>query len=260
MNLFTFRSLRIFILLLLLVIAAFYTKGQLLNTTTWIDPLDVIIYPINGDDSGETALYIENLHSVDFREIDTFTEKFAKHHQLYIRKPTRTKLGDEIHELPPTPPHFDDSIVSKMMWSLQLRYWAWKNTPDDISNYHRARLFVIYQQGKEDESLPHSLGLQKGLLGIVHAFADKKQAPQNKIVITHELMHTVGASDKYQSNGMPMFPEGYAKPTKQPRYPQHKAEIMAGVIAVDASHAKMAKSLEDVVVGDKTAREIGWIE
>ena len=83
--------------------------------------------------------------------------------------------------------------------------------------------------------------------------------PLNNFVAAHELLHTVGASDKYDFNSrLPHFPGGYAEPDKEPRLPQQKAEIMGGWIPVTVGHALMPDSLEQVVVGEKTAEEIGW--
>ena len=259
MNLFSFRNLRILILLILFAVAAIYTKGQMLQTTNWIEPMEVVIFPINGDGSAKTLKYIESLHHVDFRDIDTFTARYAKNYKLHLRKPTRTRLGDVVAESPPAPPNPGDSRLSTMLWSLKLRYWAWANTPDDESNYTRARIFVIYHQGKKNEALPHSLGLQKGLIGVVHAYAKDKQSRQNNIIIAHELLHTVGATDKYHlNNGLPVFPDGFAQPDRKPLYPQRKAEIMAGRLPIDPHRAAIPKSLKYVVVGEKTAKEIGW--
>ncbi|MBT8438634.1 MAG: hypothetical protein KJO91_02825 [Gammaproteobacteria bacterium] len=260
MNLFSFRTLRVFILLVLFAFAALYTQGQMLRTTNWIEPLEVVIFPINGDQSEKTSRYISTLHHIDFRDIDDFMSKYAKHYQLHLRKPTRTRLGREIREIPPPPPRPQDSMISKALWSMKLRYWAWQNTPDDDSNYTRARVYIIYHQGKPEKALPHSLGLQKGLIGVVHAFAEEKQAGQNNMIIAHELLHTVGASDKYNSDGTPVFPDGFASPDRKPLYPQRKAEIMAGRIAIDPHRAAIPKSLSYVVVGEKTAKEIGWQE
>ena len=260
MNLFSFRNLRILLLLVVMVAAALYTQGQMLRTTNWLEPLEVAIFPINGDQNNKTATYIDTLHDIDFRDIDEFMAKYAKKYDLHLRQPTRVYLGREISELPPAPPTPEDSVMTKMLWSLKLRFWAWQNTPDDKSNYTRARIFVIYHQGEPDKALPHSLGLQKGLIGVVHAFADNKQAKQNNIIIAHELLHTVGASDKYHPDGTPVFPEGYAKPDRKPRYPQYKAEIMAGRVAIGPHQAAIPKSLRYVVIGDKTASEIGFID
>lgn len=34
---------------------------------------------------------------------------------------------------------------------------------------------MLYDQGEDGRPLEHSLGMQKGLLGVVHAFADRQQ-------------------------------------------------------------------------------------
>jgi hypothetical protein len=75
----------------------------------------------------------------------------------------------------------------------------------------------------------------------------------------HELLHTLGASDKYdRASGQPLVPDGLADPAQDPRYPQKMGEIMAGRIAVSATRAELPDSLADMVVGPATAREIGW--
>jgi hypothetical protein len=97
------------------------------------------------------------------------------------------------------------------------------------------------------------------LIGVVHAFATRSMAGSNNIVIAHELMHTLGATDKYDlSTGAPLYPGGFAQPDRQPRYPQPSAEIMAGRRAVSATDFDMPSSLKDVVVGPATADEIRW--
>lgn len=103
--------------------------------------------------------------------------------------------------------------------------------------------------------------MQKGLIGVVYAFADPQMAGANNIVIAHELMHTLGASDKYApATNLPQFPGGYGDPEAQPRYPQRDAEIMAGRRAISATEAQMPPDLDAVVVGEQTAREIGWTQ
>jgi hypothetical protein len=80
-------------------------------------------------------------------------------------------------------------------------------------------------------------------------------------VIAHEILHTLGATDKYDPASLaPLYPDGYAEPDRQPRYPQPLTEIMAGRRAVDASTYEMPETLAEVRVGDATAREIRWIQ
>ncbi len=259
MKVFTFKNVRIVFLLGLLAYAAIYTKEQKLNTRSWYKPISVTIFPINGDDSVETDLYISQLSDSDFNDIDTFFKRNAEKYQLIATQPIITTLGQAITAHPPTPPTDRSAILQVIIWSMKLRYWAYKHTPDSFSNKNRIRLYVIYHQSKENQALEHSLGLQKGLIGIVHAFADPKQNAQNAIVMTHEVLHTVGATDKYDNSNLPVYPDGYAEPNKSPLYPQRRAEIMAGRMAISEHDAKMPNSLKQVTVGEKTAAEINWI-
>ena len=134
-----------------------------------------------------------------------------------------------------------------------------KHTPDNESNYRRARLFALYYQGNDDRPLQHSLGMQKGLIGVCHLYAINTQNKQNNLVLAHELLHTVGAQDKYNADGSPVFPDGYANPDKSPLYPQYRTEIMAGRRAISEHQNKMGSSLKSTVIGKTTAKELGWI-
>jgi hypothetical protein len=79
-------------------------------------------------------------------------------------------------------------------------------------------------------------------------------------VIGHELLHTVGASDKYDAGGHSMAPEGLADPDLVPRYPQSHAEWMAGEVALGPGAGRTPLALDEIAVGPTTAREIGWTD
>ena len=50
---------------------------------------------------------------------------------------------------------------------------------------------------------------------MVYAFATPEMDGENDVVIAHELLHTVGASDKYlPGNDAPRFPDGYGDPNQ----------------------------------------------
>ena len=253
---FSFKSLRIITLLLLLAFAAVYTQEQRLSTRYWYQATTVTIIPINGDGTQQTANYIAQLQAENFKGIDAFFTKNAKHYKIITKTPIVTALGNNIESHPPKPPQDRQAILSVMLWSLKLRYWAYMNTPDDLSNGDRIRLYVLYHQAKPQQALDHSLGLQKGLVGVIQAYADNRQNGQNQIVMAHEIFHTIGASDKYDHNNQPIFPQGYAKPQQKPLHPQRFAEIMAGRRALSKNSAEMPKSLRHIVVGKTTAKEI----
>ena len=56
------------------------------------------------------------------------------------------------------------------------------------------------------------------------------------MVIAHELLHTVGATDKYDPAANESSPpEGYAEPDKIPFFPQTFVGLMAGRIPLSAA-------------------------
>jgi hypothetical protein len=260
MKVFSYRNFRVLILLAILAGAAIYTQDQRLSSTSWFKPIDVVIYPINGDGSPKTTDYIQQLGIKDFKSIDNFFSHGAKQYHLIAEQPVITSLGKTIDSIPPSPPRDRNAVLSVILWSLKLRYWAYQNSPDDKSNNDRIRLYVMFHQATEGQALAHSLGLQKGLIGIIHAYADSKQNQQNAVVMAHEILHTVGATDKYDGNNQPIYPWGYAKPDQKPLYPQRYAEIMAGRIPISDQSSKMPDTLKFTHVGKKTAEEINWIK
>ena len=247
------RNLRILFLLLVLAAIAGMQFGERLWVHSGSHPLEVVIYPIAADDAG--GAYITQLKTEDFAEIAPFLAREAERWRHRPLPTPRIVLAAPIRDLPPlTEVH---SPLEAIQSSLRLRWYAFRHTPFWAS-LGKIRLFVLYHEAKPGLPLPDSHGLQKGLFGVVHVFASDAQRAQNNVVIVHELLHTLGASDKYDANGQPLDPIGLADPYAQPRYPQFKAEIMAGRIAVSADRAEIPKSLAETTIGYATAAEIGW--
>ena len=80
------------------------------------------------------------------------------------------------------------------------------------------------------------------------------------LTIGHELLHTVGASDRYDAQGHAREPDGLADPARVPLYPQVHAEWMVGEVPLGPGRGRLPESLEELRIGEATAREIGWIE
>jgi hypothetical protein len=259
MSLPSFTNIRIMILLGFLIIVGFTSAHQREYTRNWNQPLSATIYPINADGYLSTNAYIESLSSRSFSTINSWGKREAARHDLDLPNPINVTLGEQIHSTPPPWPK-NDNPIAVLFWGLRFRWWAFQNTPDSHDDITRVRLFVMYHDSADNKSLSHSLGMQKGLMGLVHAFADKRNAAQNNVIIAHELLHTVGATDKYNSWGHPVYPSGYSNTARKPLHPQRSAEIMAGRIATSHSQSYMAESLASVVVNTYTAIEINWIQ
>jgi hypothetical protein len=254
-----FKSLRILILLLVLLLVAVTTWQDRYRSTRWHEPLFVAIYPIAADASPVTLAYVANLDIERFKPIDRFLTREADRYHLSIDEPVRTRLRAELRGRPPQRAPAAGPIATAL-WSLRLRYWAWRvsghvDEPEDI------RLFVLYHDPALTPAVAHSLGLTKGLIGVVYAFATPDMDGENDVIIAHELLHTLGATDKYQAdNDAPRFPEGYGDPQQVPLYPQRYAELMAGRRILDAHRWQQTESFDEVVIGPATALEIRWLK
>lgn len=252
------KILRIAVLLLVLAGVGAAAWLDRVTTTSWDKTLWVGIFPLNGDGSQAAARYIDELRVEDFASIESFFAQEAERYGVKVAKPVRVDLYPSPRELPP---QLDPrpSRLQVMWWSLKTRLYA--RRVSDVPGRARSpiRVFVLYHDPKVSESVPHSLGMQKGLIGVVHAFADRNMTGSNSIVIAHETLHTVGATDKYDlESGVPIYPGGYGDPDASPRFPQHYAEIMAGQRALSDHEQEMPETLREVLVGEQTAREIGW--
>jgi len=252
------KAIRISVLLVVLVVAAAATWLERVSTTSWDKTLWVGIFPLNGDGSDVTARYIESLRVEDFAGIESFFSQEASRYGVKVDRPIRVDLYPSPRELPPQLAPRPNALQA-MIWSLETRLYARRAADVPGRAHSHIRVFVLYHDPKVSEAVPHSLGMQKGLIGVVHAFADRHMNGSNNIVIAHETMHTVGAIDKYDlETGVPIYPAGYAEPALSPRFPQQYAEIMAGQRAISDHEQEMPESLQDVLVGPQTAREIGW--
>jgi hypothetical protein len=253
-----FKRIRVAILLYIL---AFTVLGNYLaaaRSTDWNDTLWIDVYPINADDSTKTQAYIDNLEAGDFQEIETYFKSEAARFGVAVEQPFRVELGPQIDnvmpELPATP-----SLLGTLVWSLKMRWFAARIDPGDGRPKPDIKMFALHHEESDAAVLDRSTALERGLIAIAKLFAGNASEGPNRVVMAHELLHTLGATDKYDlASNLPIFPHGYANPDQHPRHPQRVAELMAGRIPVGGERAEMAGSLQRTIVGPLTAAEIGW--
>jgi hypothetical protein len=219
----------------------------------------VEVTPINGDGSAQAEEMIRALQVDDFADINAFFEREIARYGVKQSPAIQLTLLPELEQKPPAPSR-DGSVLKTVWWSLQLRWWVYQQSGQLLPQLGKIKLFVLYHAPQDGVALEHSLGLQKGLIGVVHAFADPRQTRQNNIVIAHELLHTLGATDKYDAEGRPVYPQGYADPDLAQMMPRHQAEIMAGRLVNAAGRVVMPPGLEQCVIGAMTAHEINLDE
>jgi hypothetical protein len=254
-----FKKIRIAILLFILFLVGANAYLTQLRSTDCDQSLEVVIFPVNGDNSTAAADYINTLTRDTFRPIERFMQTEGEGYELSLADPVIIELAPEVQTLPPPAP-FGANIFAVMFWSLKLRYWSWKNDTYEgpLANI---KVFVLFYDPQTHKQLDHSLGLKEGHICMVKAFASRHQAARNNVIITHEMLHNLGATDKHDLQTLlPNYPDGYADPEQKPLYPQQYGEIMGRGIAVSATEIKLPPSLGYTVIGPQSAREIKWID
>lgn len=252
-----FRLLRVAVLLITLFVVAMNTWLSSVRIQSWSRPVWVVLYPVNADGRADTQAYIDALSVEHFEEIDGFLSREARRYGLNQPSIAEVFLSEPLKVLPPEI-DIEAGVFGRAFWSLRMRWWSWRsdNWPGPEPD---VRIYLQYFSPQKRQILSHSLGLQKGMIGLVNGFASVDYMATNNFVITHELMHTFGASDKYDlKTNEPIYPDGFADPQQLPLLPQVRAEIMGGRVKVSPGWLVMPLSLGDVVVGAKTAEEIGW--
>jgi hypothetical protein len=249
---------RIFVLLVILGLVVQQTLMEDASLD-WKKNFYVAVIPINADGSPTVEQYIRELKEDEFEPVADYFAEEGKRYGVALRRPVEIKLGAQVKQIPPEPP-LHSGLISVMLWSLKFRWYALHNTPDMKINPN-IKLYLLYFNPNTSPSLNHSTALNKGRIGRINVFGDKTYHQQNMVIVAHELLHTLKATDKYDLNTlMPIYPEGLAEPNKIPLYPQTYAELMAGRLPVSESKATIPKSLSFTLIGQKTAHEIGWVK
>lgn len=254
----SFKTIRVVLLLFVLLTVAAGAWQSRARTTSWDRALELVVFPINADGRPATSAYVGSLTAASFDSIERFMRREAQEYGIDLVTPIEVSLAPEVRSIPPQPPP-DRSALATILWSLQLRYWAWRHS--DYSGMRPdVRIFALYFDPQAHTRLGHSAGLQKGLVGLANVFAAEHMTEENNVILAHELLHTLGARDKYDpSTGLPLHPDGFAEPYREPLYPQSHAEIMGGRIPLAPGVADTPQSLDLALIGPATASEIRWL-
>ena len=251
-----FKAVRISILLFILFFVTVSTWLTQARSTDWNDSLWIKIYPINADGSTEASKYIEGLEVRHFEGIEAFLARETERYARGVKRPVRIELGSLVRKQPPELP-VEPNILSIMHWSLKMRWWSGSVTDEQDDIEPDVRIFVRFHRPDLAVTLENSVGLQKGMVGIVNGYASRRHRGTNNVIIAHEFLHTLGATDKYSPiDGHPVGPDGIAEPDRTPLYPQRYAEIMGGRIALAEDDSEIPSSLKYAVIGPLTASEI----
>ncbi|NSL55517.1 zinc metalloprotease [Uliginosibacterium aquaticum] len=249
------KKLRIAILLFILATVGLNAWRAHAQTRDWSKTLQVSIFPLNGDGSPAAAARIARLQEEDFKDIEAFFTEQAQAHGVSNPRPLRVSLQPALSALPPAAP-MQRSGLDVLLWSLKLRYWAWQQ-PDGVPRAHVRAFVIFWDSDANGGRVPDSHGLAKGQIAISNVHSTRAMQHSNNVVIAHEILHTMGATDKYGPDLRPQYPAGFAEPDANPRYPQRLCEIMAGRTPVSETELEIPRSLAECLIGPLTAQEVG---
>lgn len=255
-----FKLMRVVVLLSILFVIVASTWLIEKRMASWERPILVTVYPIIADDEVSTQKFIQELDVESFEAINRFLEREARPYGFSVTPALRFQWAEPSKDMPPAVPGQRDTLAI-VMWSLKMRWWSWRqNFGSDLINPD-IQMFVLYHSLNGNNELGISVGMRKGRYGIVKAYAKRGLQASNHVVFTHELLHVLGATDKYEmATGEPIHPDGFADPDRQPLFPQEYAEIMGGRIPLGPGSSAMPASLKQCRIGRLTATEIGFYQ
>jgi len=258
MNLFkVMRITALLSVLFVLVASSWITEKQM---AAWDRPILVTVYPIAADNKPATLEFARTINADSFREVNRFFEQQSGPYGFTVTPAFRFQIAaPSTDRPPPVPDQFGMAAIG--WWSLKMRWWTWMETFKDGLIDPDIQMFMMLHTLGSDTELGISVGMRKGRYGLVKAYASEASRETNLVVFTHEMLHVLGATDKYVlSTGDPIYPDGFADPNRKPLFPQTRAEIMGGSIPLSANNSTMPDTLEQCKIGRLTAEEIGFFD
>jgi hypothetical protein len=169
----------------------------------------------------------------------------------------------KMSEAPPGAPASDASFLAR--WSGTRAFLGYfEEAAERLEVAREGYDVTIFVYFFAEERAPiygkqHSMASRRDGLGVVFAPLGRKHLPYSAALLAHELLHTFGATDKYDGARC-IYPDGFAEPELEPVYPQRWSEIMGLGIPLEPGRERRVGALSDCKVGRKTAAEIGWID
>jgi hypothetical protein len=157
-------------------------------------------------------------------------------------------------------------VSDQDFWGLakhSLRLWQWTRDVDERGQVewrgYDARIYLVLRPAqREAPAFVEGESEDGGRIGVASADIDASMIDFSLFVAAHELFHTLSATDKYDATGRARFPDGFAAPERKPLYPQPGAELMARNLPLDEGLERPPETLDELWIGELTAREIGW--
>lgn len=254
--------IRLWFLLALLfctLVGAWHELASRRARTRWQRPLEV-------------AVALVELGPVDAEALSALHDRFpalaarlgAEYHRHggSLSQPVRFHVFGpvSVDHAPPAAP--DESPTDLARYAYEL--WRWTRAVDQGSalpagSFDSRIYLVVHAPRDARRSWVEGLSELGGRVGVARIELEASSVDLALFVVTHELFHTLGASDKYdETSGLALLPAGLVEPERSPLFPQRYAEVMTRNLVLGAGSERPPESLAELGVGSQTAREIGW--
>ena len=226
--------------------------------TEWQRPLEVAVALCQlGPVDSEALLALRSRFPV----LETrLSEEYARHGGQLPRPIQFTVFGPVTVDraLPADP----DTTFFSLAWHAY-EQWRWTHAVDVGSNLPArrfdSRIYVLLRAPREStRSWVEGASEFGGRVGVARIELAASSVDLALFVVTHELFHTLGASDKYDANGQTSIPDGLVEADRVPLYPQRYAEVMTRNLVLAPGSERPPDSLAELGVGTLTASELGW--
>jgi hypothetical protein len=249
-------------ILLLVVVYALHDIQRRRARTEWVNQLHIAVVLLELDNA-DRRLAPELLPNVA-RNVDRLEQRlndeFRRYHPGTADMFQLTPYGPLV--VSEAPPAIDtDSTWGLVQQTYQLwRYISHINTEAQVPSSGFDSVIYVVAEPVQNEELKFVEGFsqQGGKIGVTRIQLDTSTMDLCLFVVAHELLHTLGATDKYDAAGHTLIPEGLANPEQIPLYPQAQTEVMARNRVLSLDTERIPETLEELRVGSFTAREIGW--
>jgi hypothetical protein len=260
-----FFLVRVSILLFILFVVVLYAVRDYWSRQarrSWNRTLDVAIVLVRVDgerrvEDEAVGLFVERSGALEER-----LHAEALRYRPGAPKPFRFRVHGPVDVASKPPEPASDGAVDLAKHAARLAAWLRDVDPRAgiVAEHWDTRIYVSVRRPKSRRAPAFVEGLSQknGRIGLVSVDLDASMVDLTLFVVAHELMHTLGATDKYDELGRPRVPEGLAEPDRSPLYPQPFAEVMARNRLLSPGTDAIPESLDELAVGRLTAKEIGW--
>jgi hypothetical protein len=187
------------------------------------------------------------------------TREFIRHGGHY--QPFRfQRFGPvPVREAPPSAAR-DPGLFEPLRIAYELFRFARRcDRASGLAGSYDGKIYVVLSPPESARrALVEGLGQAGGRIAVTALELSQDSVDFGLFVVTHELLHLLGAADRYAPDGNAIVPDGLGDPQREPLYPQDSVEVMARGRVLEPGHEVPPSDLDELRVGATTAAEIGW--